>query len=146
MWRNLLNFTVKNKVVKNMSEEKGEIRDFYLLKRLAYYLKPYRTQFFLLIITTITYAVISVLIPHFIQQLIDEHLPNKDYESMAVIFYLMVTVLVVQSLLILCNTYLSAWVGQMTVKDIRVKLYAHILKLRFTFFDNTPIGLSLIHI
>jgi ATP-binding cassette subfamily B protein len=38
------------------------------------------------------------------------------------------------------HTYYSGWIGQVIIKDIRVRLYQHLLKLRLKFFDNTPIG------
>jgi ATP-binding cassette subfamily B protein len=38
------------------------------------------------------------------------------------------------------ETYLSAWLGQTIIKDVRIKLYRHLLKHKLSFFDNTPIG------
>src|SRR5690606_24061354 len=38
------------------------------------------------------------------------------------------------------HTYLSGWLGQWVIRDIRSKLYRHIVNLRLKFFDRTPIG------
>jgi ATP-binding cassette subfamily B protein len=38
------------------------------------------------------------------------------------------------------HTYLSGWLGQNIIKDIRIKLFSHIQKFRLRFFDKTPIG------
>ncbi|HEX6890335.1 MAG TPA: ABC transporter ATP-binding protein, partial [Chryseolinea sp.] len=38
------------------------------------------------------------------------------------------------------HTYLSGWLGQQVIRDIRAKLYAHVVSLRLKFFDKTPIG------
>ena len=38
------------------------------------------------------------------------------------------------------NTYLSGWLGQHVIRDVRIQLYHKILHLRLKFFDNTPIG------
>lgn len=123
-----------------MSETKEKTKDFYLLKRLTSFLKPYKLLFALLILTTISYSVVSVFIPTIIQRLIDNHLLVGDYEGIDQLFYLMLGILCFQGFLIFGNTYLSSWIGQTVVKDIRIKLYAHIIKLRLSFFDNTPIG------
>ncbi len=123
-----------------MPDTKGKEKDFYLFKRLIAYLNPYKFAFTLLLIMTMTYSSVSVLIPSIIQKLIDEHLRIRDYEGIDKLFYLMMGILFFQGMLIFGNTYLSSWIGQSVVKDIRVKLYAHIIKLRLKFYDNTPIG------
>ena len=54
--------------------------------------------------------------------------------------YLLIGLLVIQAIIQYIHTYLSGWIGQFIVKDIRIKLYDHLLKLRLKFYDNTPIG------
>ncbi|HAZ26285.1 MAG TPA: antibiotic ABC transporter ATP-binding protein, partial [Algoriphagus sp.] len=36
--------------------------------------------------------------------------------------------------------YYSGWIGQVIIRDLRVRLYNHLLKLKLKFFDTTPIG------
>jgi ATP-binding cassette subfamily B protein len=48
--------------------------------------------------------------------------------------------LVVQALVEYVHTYLSGWLGQQVIRDIRTKLYEHLVSLRLRFFDKTPIG------
>ena len=38
--------------------------------------------------------------------------------------------------------YITAWLGQSIVKDMRMKVYSHIIHSRLKYFDNTPIGIS----
>ena len=38
------------------------------------------------------------------------------------------------------HTYLSGWLGQFIVRDLRVRLYGHLVRLKLKFFDTTPIG------
>lgn len=52
----------------------------------------------------------------------------------------MIGVLMVSALVQFTSTYLSGWLGQHVIRDIRVQLYHKILSLRLKFFDNTPIG------
>ena len=36
--------------------------------------------------------------------------------------------------------YLSTWLGQNVIQDLRNKVFKHIISLRMKYFDNTPIG------
>ena len=38
------------------------------------------------------------------------------------------------------HTYLSGWLGQNIIKDIRIKLFSHLQNFKLQFFDKTPIG------
>src|SRR5690554_4048963 len=53
---------------------------------------------------------------------------------------ILVGVLVLQAIVMYFHTYLSGWLGQYIIRDIRTALYDHLLKLRLKFFDRTPIG------
>ncbi len=53
---------------------------------------------------------------------------------------LMVGLLLFQSVLHYFHTYITNWLGQAVIKDLRVKLFRHIAKLRLKYFDKTPIG------
>jgi ATP-binding cassette subfamily B protein len=53
---------------------------------------------------------------------------------------LLIGLIVIQGIVQYLHTYLSGWIGQSVVRDIRVKLYRHLLSLRLRFFDRTPIG------
>ncbi len=121
-----------------MSDNKGF--SFFLLRRLISFLSPYKWRFIFLLCLTIVYAIVSPAIPMLIHALIDKHLRIGDYTGVPTLFSWMVAILVFQSLLLFGNTYLSAWIGQHVIKDVRIKLFTHILKLRLKFFDNTPIG------
>src|SRR5690554_394563 len=54
--------------------------------------------------------------------------------------YILLGLMVLQALVQFAHTYLSGWVGQVIIRDIRIKLYNHLLKMKLKFFDNTPIG------
>ena len=53
---------------------------------------------------------------------------------------ILIVLLLFQGVIQYYHTYLSGWIGQNIVRDLRIKLYSHIQKLRLKFFDNTPIG------
>lgn len=85
-------------------------------------------------------AVLAPAIPLLIQITVDQHIVLNNYDGLVNMVYLMVGITVIKALIQYAHTYLSGWLGQSIIRDMRVKLYQHILKLRLQFFDNTPIG------
>lgn len=121
-------------------ESAGEIIDFKVLRQLYGFVQPYRFQFYSLVFLTIALAVLAPMRPYFIQIAIDEHVALGDMSGLINIVYLLIGLMILQAVVQWAHTYYSGWIGQVIIKDIRVKLYKHLLKLRLKFFDNTPIG------
>lgn len=118
----------------------GDIIDAQVLKKLYQFVKPYQVRFYFLVFLTIAMAVLAPTRPYFIQIAIDDHVAVGDREGLLNIIYILIVLLVLQSAVQFAHTYLSGWIGQVIIKDIRIKLYRHLLKMRLKFFDNTPIG------
>jgi len=118
----------------------GDIIDAQVLKKLYQFVKPYQARFYFLVFLTIAMALLAPTRPYFIQIAIDDYVAVGDREGLLNIIYLLFGLLLLQSLVQFAHTYLSGWIGQVIIKDIRIKLYRHLLKMRLKFFDNTPIG------
>lgn len=118
----------------------GNILDWDVLRRLFLFLQPYKGKFYLLIFLTSALAVLGPARPLLIQWAIDDHVAVGDYPGLVWMIVLLVITLFLQAWVQYLHTYQSGWLGQHVIKDIRVKLYEHLTKLRLKFFDNTPIG------
>jgi ATP-binding cassette, subfamily B, multidrug efflux pump len=118
----------------------GEIFDWKVLRRLFRFIKPYQGRFYILIVLTIAMAVLTPLRPYLIQYTLDHHVAAGKYQEMVQMILVLLGLLVGQAFVQYLHTYLSGWLGQYIIRDIRVQLYKHILSLRLKFFDNTPIG------
>lgn len=118
----------------------GDIIDTQVLKKLYRFVKPYQGRFYFLVFLTITLALLAPTRPYYIQVAIDNYVAVGDTPGLVRIIYLLVFLLVLQSVVQFAHTYLSGWIGQVIIKDIRIKLYRHLLRMRLKFFDNTPIG------
>lgn len=121
-------------------ESSGEIVDTQVLKQLYTFVKPYKPQFYFLIFLTIALAILAPTRPYYIQVAIDDYVTVGDTVGLLRIIYLLVGLMILQAVVQWAHTYYSGWIGQVIIRDIRVKLYKHLLKLRLKFFDNTPIG------
>ena len=118
----------------------GNVIDYRVLKRLFVYCKPYISQFYLLVFFTISLSILSPIRPYLVQLTIDNHVAFNDYNGMLNMIIILIVLLLFQGVIQYYHTYLSGWIGQNIVRDLRIKLYSHIQKLRLKFFDNTPIG------
>ncbi|GJM61602.1 ABC transporter ATP-binding protein [Persicobacter diffluens] len=118
----------------------GKVFDSIVLKRLFKFVKPYWKQFLFLVLLTIGVATLGPLRPYLIHIAIDEHVANGNFPGLLNMTILLIGLLVLQGIVTYLHTYISGWLGQYTIKDIRDQLYDHLLSLQLRFFDNTPIG------
>ncbi|WP_461042109.1 ABC transporter ATP-binding protein [Spirosoma harenae] len=124
----------------NEEQKSGRIFDWVILRRLYTFVKPYQTRFYLLIGIILLAACLAPLTPLLIRYTIDNIISVGNYHRLNQMLIVMIGVLVIQAMVQFSNTYLSGWLGQYVIRDIRTQLYRKILHLRLKFFDNTPIG------
>jgi ATP-binding cassette subfamily B protein len=118
----------------------GNIIDWSVLRRLMKFVTPYRGRFITVVVLTIVLGVLAPTRPILIQYTLDSHVAEGDYQSMVVVMLILLGLLVFQSIAQYIHTYVSGWLGQQIIRDIRARLYEHIINLRLRFFDKTPIG------
>lgn len=125
-----------------MEKEKitGKIVDLKILHRLIGFIKPYQGKFYWLVFLTLATAVLGPVQPWIIQIIIDDYIAVGDYGGLVNMTLLLMGLLILHAVVQYAHTYLSGWIGQNIIKDIRIQLYHHLLRLRLKFFDKTPIG------
>ncbi|MEZ4692359.1 MAG: ABC transporter ATP-binding protein [Ignavibacteria bacterium] len=65
---------------------------------------------------------------------------NHDLPGLQFIILIMFATLVVQGIIQYIMTYLTSWIGQKIIYDLRKKIFDHIMSLDLKFFDRNPIG------
>jgi len=127
---------------KEMTEEDvlGKAYDSHLMKRLLKYLKPYRLWIALAIILTIGISLATTIRPYLTRIAIDKYIVNKDGIGLRNIILILFGTLVIQGLLQYVMTYLTQWIGQRTIYDLRMQLFRHLQGLSMSFFDKNPVG------
>ncbi|MBC7446515.1 MAG: ABC transporter ATP-binding protein [Hymenobacteraceae bacterium] len=118
----------------------GAAFDWRVLRRLLQYVRPYRGIYVFTILLTLAAAVLAAVRPFLIQQAIDERILRGDPEGLNKMFVGLGVLLLAHAIVSYLQTYFGGWLGQQVVRDIRVRLYGHLLSLRLPFFDRTPIG------
>ena len=122
------------------SNERAKSRDFSHFKRLSNYLRPYRLQIggALIALMLAAGAVLSLGVG--LRFLIDggfgEGKPDALNHAVQAVF-IVIVVLAVSTFL---RSYLVAWLGERVVADIRLDVFAHIMKMPPGFFEVTRTG------
>ena len=135
-----------------MSEEikRKKIFDFRLLRRVFGYAAPYKTRVYLSVLLSILLAVLSPLRPFFIQVTISDYIRKgagpgdslkHQMESLVIwITLLQIGLLLLETVARFYFSFITAWLGQTVVKDLRVAVFKKVLGLNLSQFDKTPIG------
>ena len=116
---------------------KSKVFDAQLFKRLLHYIKPYTGFFILALTTVIGLAVFGALRPKVLQLAIDQNIEQKFEPGFLNYILLMLGLLVLEVTCNLLFIYYASWLGQSVVRDIRIKLFKHILGFKMKYFDNS---------
>jgi len=103
-------------------------------------LKPYKTFFALSTILALVLAVLGPIKPKIVQVIIDDNILNDVGIGLVNMLTIFFCIMLAESLMRYVFLYVTRWVGQNVVQDLRNRVFDHISSLRMKFFDNTPIG------
>jgi subfamily B ATP-binding cassette protein MsbA len=111
-----------------------------LFKKLLKFIKPYKHVFVGVLFAVILLAVFGAIRPYILQQAIDNNIATKTVEGFLPYIFIMAGVLFSEVVCQLLFIYYSGYLGQSVVKDIRVKLFDHMIRFRMKYFDNSSVG------
>jgi subfamily B ATP-binding cassette protein MsbA len=123
-----------------MAKKKENVFDTKLFTRLLVYIKPYRLVFTISLLTVIGLAVFGAMRPKVLQLAIDNNITNRELEGFLPYVLMILGLLVLEVTCQLLFIYNAAWLGQSVVRDIRVKLFKHILNFKMKYYDNSSVG------
>ncbi len=114
--------------------------NFSLLWRVIKLASPYKGLFFLAIFSAIIRSLLVPLNPYLIQLTIDRNIARNDLSGLNHMILLLVALILLQAFVQYIFIYLTNWLGQNIIRNLRVSVFNHITSLRMRFFDQTPIG------
>ncbi len=129
-----------SEAAKQDDEIVGKAYDAKLMKRLLQYVRPYLKYMILAIFLNIVSAAFGPLRPYLTKVAIDDYIKNGKYNELMWISLALFGTLFFQSMMQYLLTYYTQYLGQRTILDLRMELFAHTQKLSLRFFDKTPIG------
>lgn len=109
----------------------GEVR------RLLY---PWRGRIVLIALCVFLLEALAVLPPLLLQRIVDEHLTPGRPAGILTLALLYLGATVLAEGMNFGVTSLTTWVAQHALRDLRVRLFAHLQRLPVSYYDRTPLG------
>jgi ATP-binding cassette, subfamily B, multidrug efflux pump len=125
-----------------MQEEEvlGKAYDARLMRRLIKYLKPYRWHVALGIVLSLLVSAMEAVRPYFTKIAVDTNIVQGDPHGLLVTMLMFLAIMIVRGFIQYANAYLTQWIGQRTIFDLRMEVYRHLQTLSLKFYDRNPIG------
>ena len=122
------------------STAQGKAFDRKLFGRVFEYTQPYRALFWTTFGLTIFLAVLSVVRPLLMGDMIDDYALTGDARGLWIVTMVVIGLLVLETIVQFYQAYWTAWLGQAVTFDLRQRLYTRIIGNKLRWFDKTPIG------
>src|SRR6476619_6083787 len=117
-----------------------QIFDFSLLRKVFRFAAPYKKKFYISLLLAVVLAVVSPLRPFLIQLTVNSFIKDHNMHWLLLITIIQIGILLIETLLRFYFGFITSWLGQTVVRDLRVTVYKKILGLNLSQFDKTPIG------
>ncbi|WP_289013747.1 ABC transporter ATP-binding protein [uncultured Capnocytophaga sp.] len=121
-----------------MSEKTSRTK--HTFRQLSRFVKPYRGVFIAVALFAVLSSIFSTAQPYLIKVAIDNYITPKDYEGLVRIVYILIALLCAEVTMQFLFSYYSNWLGQTVIRDVREKLFAHLLRFKMRYFDKSFIG------
>ena len=140
------------------NKPRKKIFDFSLLQRVFEFVRPHRVQFYSSLAMAVLLAFFTPVRPYLVQLTVDKatgkaiHVPqwldwillrpdpNNLGQFIAAVTVFQVVFLLIETLVRFGFSFITSWLGQRVVKDMRVSVFKKVLGLNLRQFDTTPIG------
>jgi ATP-binding cassette subfamily B protein len=122
------------------SEAKKRFFDVSLLRRVLEFTRPYKKRFIGSVVLAVVLAALTPVRPFLIQLTVDKFIVGKELDWLILITIIQIVFIFFETALRFYFYYITSWLGQAVVKDLRIKVFGKVLHLNLRQFDKTPIG------
>jgi len=123
------------------SKKVGAAFDLELIVRIIKLAKPHRKLLWLAVMFTLLLTALAPIRPMLVQYTLDHFVENKDKAGIQLFSIYILLHIILNSLVLFGHTYVTNLLGQKVIKDLRMRVYNHILSLSSSFFDNSKVGM-----
>lgn len=124
----------------NTQKSNKKSMDLKLLLRITRLALPYKYLFIWSVILTIIQSVLSAIQPYLYQFVIDNYIVITNIQGLTKWSAIILALLMLQSLFGFVTGYMTEVIGQNVIFQMRDYVYKHLISLRLSFFDKTPVG------
>jgi len=97
-------------------------------------------RFWISVVLAILLAALTPLRPLLIQRTVNEYIVGEIPRMVILVTMIQLGIILIETALRFGFTFLTAWLGQAVVMDLRLATYDKILRLHLSQFDRTPVG------
>ncbi|HNV99617.1 MAG TPA: ABC transporter ATP-binding protein [Chitinophagales bacterium] len=116
--------------------------DYAIFRRLMSYAGPFRKQFIISTVLAIVLSVLTPLRPYLVGITVDDYILTNDFNGLLLLTAISFIVLIGESITKYYFLYITNWLGQHVVKNLRVRVFEHLIGLRLSYFNRTPVGIN----
>ena len=121
-------------------EDRGQIYDGRLLRRLWPYIRPHRALLLVSLLMLPLASGLNLLQPYLVKLAIDESIVPRRLGQLAPYAMALVAALILERLARFGEVLLLQLCGQRAMHDLRVGAHRRMLSLRAGYFDRNPVG------
>src|ERR1700758_4202598 len=132
----------------------GKAYDSRLMRRLLTYLRPYRWQVTIALVSIVLKSFADVLGPYLVKVAVDRYLAPapgatsglwgwldpRPLHGIAQISAIYLGLLIFAFVLEFLQTYFMQWTGQKVMFDLRSQIFRHLQRMHVAFYDKNPVG------
>jgi len=121
-------------------EYERKMPDRVLLSRLLKHILPYRKRLAIVMTAIVGTTITGLIQPKIMQIAIDEYIFQGNFEGLSSLSLAFISLLLVNWISSYLQTYHLGWMGQNMLHEMRKRLFAHLQKLSFSFYDRSETG------
>jgi ATP-binding cassette, subfamily B, multidrug efflux pump len=118
----------------------GKAYDLRLVRRLWYFIIPYKRLFYLSLLFLPLQQAFGLAQPYLMKIGIDQYIAGKNLLGLQTVMLCFLAALIGETVAIFAQYYFSMLVAQRCLADLRVAIFSHVQKLPMSYFDRNPVG------
>ena len=126
--------------MKQKEKIKGTVFDAAVFKRIMAFAYRYKAIFISSLLLALVLAGLAALRPKLLQYTIDNYILTKDQTGLLHFSIYIFIVLILEVLTQFGFIYFANLLGQNVIRDMRLKVFEHIIHFKKAYFDTTSIG------
>ncbi len=124
----------------DVDEVMEERFDVHQLLRFARYVLPYKKKMILAGVLMLSSSALTMLIPRFFMNVLDECVPQKDVAGIVKYSVLTLLIILYSVLTLKKKIRITNEVGQDVIHQLRTDIFSKLQELPFSYYDNRPHG------
>jgi ATP-binding cassette subfamily B multidrug efflux pump len=126
--------------VSNEQKISGKTFDLDVFKRILKQAKVYKWPYFITGLLAVLLSFLASARPMLLIEAVNTYIAPKEEKGLLFLILLMLGLLLLEVILQFGFVYMANWLGQHVIKDLRKKIFEHILHFRMAYFDHSSVG------